>query len=109
MSHDLVVGLASEPNLRSVKALHKLVFNYQTMGCVAMTHRPLMQVHQKLNSSQVTKDEDHYGSQTRVPQWIILFFVFFFLKCGSFFPCPHSSNREEALSQCHKEPDSVML
>lgn len=43
-SHDLVVG---RPNLRPVKAVHKVTFNQQTIGSVAMTHRSPIQADEK--------------------------------------------------------------
>lgn len=45
-SHDLVVGRASQPNLRLVEALNEVMFNQQTIGSVTMTHGSPMQVHQ---------------------------------------------------------------
>lgn len=54
-SHDLVVG---RPNLRPVKALHKVTFNQQTIGSVAMTHRSPIQADEKYsNYSRASKGE----------------------------------------------------
>lgn len=46
-SHDFGVSRESGPNLHSVEALHKVMFNQQKKGSVAMTHESSIQVHQK--------------------------------------------------------------
>lgn len=44
-SHDLVVGGAPAPSLQLVEARNEVMFNQQTKGSVAMTHRSPKQVH----------------------------------------------------------------
>lgn len=46
-SHSHMTLWLAGPNLRLVEALHKVMFNQQTIGSVAMTHRSPIQVHQK--------------------------------------------------------------
>lgn len=55
-SHDLVVGGAPAPSLQLVEPRNEVMFNQQTKGSVAMTHRSPMQVHQLYsNFSQASK------------------------------------------------------